>query len=189
MPPSAKNGNLELRDIALPRDSPSVGQPFDISWKVANGALFIEFDPDECTGNNPCDTPGFLDGYGFCVTPCVRVVETNQVFEASSHCIGTTEIGSVVEWYTETFPGFSQPGMYTLEFFIKLKGSGQETGRMTRQISITDDGKDREESDPGDTDPGSDDGTDGLTTWALRNPVKAGAIGIGTAIAINQVIK
>lgn len=151
MSESTKGGNVILEQVAVPADAVEPGEPFEVSADVSNGAAYISFaDADDCKRNH---TAGYRLEVVFTVNGETQV--------AGPACHLTTAVGKRTETYSKTFT-VSDSGSVDVEAYVRLPGSGKETGEMSQTVTVTTD--EVQESDPPaeeDDESADDDDSDG----------------------------
>lgn len=124
MSESTKDGNVILRSISVP-DRVEPGETFQAEALVSNGAAWIgPFDPDFCDSN---------DGYRLSV---VFEGPEGQRQVDGPKCHGLTAVRSKDETYSATFTA-PQTGTATVEAFVRLPGSGKETGTVADSATVS----------------------------------------------------
>ncbi|WP_153952319.1 hypothetical protein [Halosegnis longus] len=150
-----KGGNIVLERVSAP-DTVDPGEPFEVDAVVKNGAAFIgPFDNDSCRKN------GEARGYSLEVV----FSDGSETRVSGPTCMETKPLSRNAETHTETFTA-PESGTIYVDAFVRLPGSGKETGEISQTVSVTT--TDSEEPDPpadtddeSDDDGGNDDDSDG----------------------------
>jgi len=148
-----KGGNVILEQVLVPR-TVEPGEPFEVEAKVSNGAGIINpWDKDHC--RKPGATgPDGASGYSIEV-----VFEVDGETRVSGPtCIRKTAFGKRTNTYSKTFTAPSYGGSVDVEAYVRLPGSGKETGKMSQTVTVSSD--DVEETDPPADDDDTGDGND-----------------------------
>lgn len=141
---SMKGGNLFIESVDVPDAAVKPNGSVRTNVTVGNGALLI-IDDDGCEF-----TPGGYTGY----FTRLNVDPEWTAAAAREECVNVKTNG-IGRWSTQfTFSAPSQPGFYTIQFWIETPNTGGVSQKVTRTVEVASDGQ----TDP---DPGGDDGGDG----------------------------